>query len=317
MRAMADELEAKNDLVQSIYVMVAATAGVSVLAGLVSFGAGFLAGAAATAAHILRAERVVTAVKAFLVASKVAMAGLKASRVGAFAVRFAGFAAQGTVATGPVKQVALDQDPFDLDNWSGADVLGVGAGGFTSAGLALRGAALAGTPARAFASGFAADAATSAGVDLVGGNATTGQVLTNAVVSGTASGALGRGVVRGENAGFSGRLPHGFGSQEEFLSFGRDLKTGLRAAGFADAQPVLQGSSVTGHSFGNDIPFDVGRVSDFDIAIASPSALFRAQSVGVQTRSSGVRTGPLTGAQLQRLGLGDLAHTLSRAPGGL
>ncbi|MBW3615018.1 MAG: WXG100 family type VII secretion target, partial [Actinobacteria bacterium] len=31
LRAMADELEAKNDVVQSIYVMVAATAGVSVL----------------------------------------------------------------------------------------------------------------------------------------------------------------------------------------------------------------------------------------------------------------------------------------------
>lgn len=40
LRAMADELEAENDLVQSIYVMVAAAAGVSVLAGLVSFGPG-------------------------------------------------------------------------------------------------------------------------------------------------------------------------------------------------------------------------------------------------------------------------------------
>ncbi|MBW3650974.1 MAG: hypothetical protein KY458_10440, partial [Actinobacteria bacterium] len=77
----------------------------------------------------------------------------------------------------------------DLDNWSGADALGVAAGGLTSASLALRGAALAGTPARAFASGFAADAATSAGVDALGGNATSGQVVTNALLSGAMGGA--------------------------------------------------------------------------------------------------------------------------------
>lgn len=104
-------------------------------------------------------------------------------QVAAFAVRFAGFAAQGAVATAAVKQVALDQDPFDVDNWSGADALGVGAGGFTSAGLFVRGVRLAGTPARASASGFAADAATSAGVDLVGGDATAGQVVANALLS--------------------------------------------------------------------------------------------------------------------------------------
>lgn len=193
LRAMAQELEAKNNLVQSIYVMVAATAGVSVLAGLVSFGAGFVAGSLAVAAHVARAERVLVAVRAFLMASRATLAALKGGRVRAFCLRFAGFAAQGTVATAAVKQVALDQDPTDLDNWSTADAVGVAAGGFTSAGLALRGASLAGTPARALASGFAADAATSGLVDVVGGNARAGQILTNAIISGTAGGALNRG----------------------------------------------------------------------------------------------------------------------------
>lgn len=196
LRAMADELEAKNDLIQSIYVAIAATAGVSLLAGLVSFGAGWVAGSAAVATQVARAERVLAAVKAYIVASRGVMAAARAAKVGAFAMRFVGFTAQGAAVTATVKQVALDQDPFDPDNWSTADLLGVGAGGFTSAGLALRGVRLAGTPGRALASGFAADAGTSALVDVLGGNARPGQIFTNALLSGTTGAALNRGAPR-------------------------------------------------------------------------------------------------------------------------
>ncbi|MFN2505512.1 MAG: WXG100 family type VII secretion target, partial [Acidimicrobiales bacterium] len=124
LRGMADELQAKNDLIQSIYVMIAATAAVSVVSGLVTFGVGAAVGAASVAANVMKAERVLAAVKAFVVASRVAMAAVKATKIGAFSLRFAGFAAQGTIATAAVKQVALDQDPFDAKNWSATDGAG-------------------------------------------------------------------------------------------------------------------------------------------------------------------------------------------------
>ncbi len=103
--------------------------------------------------------------------------------------------------------MALDQDPLNPDNWSGADALVVGAGGLTSAGLAMRGAALAGTPARAAATGFAADAGTSAIVDVVGGNARPGQILTNSLLSGTTGAALSLGVHRGVSPRLQGLRP--------------------------------------------------------------------------------------------------------------
>lgn len=43
------------------------------------------------------------------------------------------------------------------------------------------------------------------------------------------------------------------------------------SAGYPDVEPILQGSAVTGKNFGTGAPFDVGRVSDFDVALAKPS----------------------------------------------
>lgn len=110
-------------------------------------------------------------------------------------------------------------------------------------------------------------------------------------------------------------LPRGFGSAADFGSFGDDLNGGLRAAGYDDVTGIFQGSSVTGQSLHTGAAFDVGRVSDFDIALASPQLLSRADALGTGLRSSGSRTGPLTAAQLQRLGLGDLATSLSSSAG--
>lgn len=140
LRTMADELEAKNDLVQSIYVTVAATAAVSIISGLVTFGVGAAAGAAATAVNVARAERALVAIRAFIVASRATMATIKATRVGAFALRFAAFAARGVIETAAVKQVALDQNPLDADSWSAFDVLFIGGGGLISAAPARIGA---------------------------------------------------------------------------------------------------------------------------------------------------------------------------------
>ncbi|MCA1691747.1 MAG: hypothetical protein LC733_05930, partial [Actinobacteria bacterium] len=93
-------------------------------------------------------------------------------------------------------------DPFDAKNWSATDGAGVVLGGGGSAALAMRGAALAGTLPRTLASGFAADFGTSVLVDLVGGNARPGQIVTNAVFSGTTGRAFDGGRLRGENTAF-------------------------------------------------------------------------------------------------------------------
>ena len=66
------------------------------------------------------------------------------------------------------------------------------------------------------------------------------------------------------------RVPLGFADAEEFPAFAAHLTEGLRDAGYGDAIPVFQGSSVTGVKYTTGEPFDVGRTSDFDIALASP-----------------------------------------------
>jgi hypothetical protein len=105
-------------------------------------------------------------------------------------------------------------------------------------------------------------------------------------------------------------FPKGFGTRERFVAFGRRLLAGLRGAGFTDARAGLQGSSVTGVSYRTGAPFDLGRTSDLDVTVASPSAMDRARALGIGLRSGGTRTGPLTTTQLEKLGLGDLAEQL-------
>ncbi|MCD7081648.1 hypothetical protein LRQ11_23715 [Pseudomonas sp. MAFF 311095] len=89
----------------------------------------------------------------------------------------------------------------------------------------------------------------------------------------------------------------------------------MARAGYGNVEPILQGSAVTGKSFKTGQEFDVGRVSDFDIALASPELLQRAQSLGIGLRSGGSRTGPLSARDLQTLGLKDLSSKLSAQSG--
>jgi YD repeat-containing protein len=113
----------------------------------------------------------------------------------------------------------------------------------------------------------------------------------------------------------NGKLPFGFSSQEKFAQFGAKLNSGLRAAGYGDVQAIMQGSSVTGRSYKTGRAFDVGRRSDFDIALSSESVFSRAQAGGVELRSAGTRTAPLTSYDLKLLGLRDLALELSQMAG--
>lgn len=111
------------------------------------------------------------------------------------------------------------------------------------------------------------------------------------------------------------RTPLGFKNAGAFGEFGGNLNTGLRNAGYEDVQAIFQGSSVTGKRFGTEQPFDVGRVNDFDIALASPTLLQRAKDLGIPLRSQGTRSAPLEPAHLEKLGLSDVASQLSGQAG--
>lgn len=139
-------------------------------------------------------------------------------------------------------------------------------------------------------------------------------VLENAFTGPTA-GSLNaqRGIVNfGANGGV---VPSGFANANEFANFGGNVRGGLKSAGYPDVEPILQGSAVTGKSFGTGAPFDVGRVSDFDVALASPSLLQRAQDLGIGVRSGGTRTGPLSARDLEALGLTKFASQISTQAG--
>ncbi|WP_237742001.1 two-partner secretion domain-containing protein [Herbaspirillum rubrisubalbicans] len=110
-------------------------------------------------------------------------------------------------------------------------------------------------------------------------------------------------------------VPSGFANNQEFTQFGINMRNGLNAAGYTDVEPILQGSAVTGKSFATGQPFDVGRVSDFDVALASPKLLKAAEDAGIGMRSGGTRTGPLSAADLKVLGLQSLANQMSQQAG--
>jgi len=104
--------------------------------------------------------------------------------------------------------------------------------------------------------------------------------------------------------------PHGFKSVEAFQEFTALLKSKLPSG----IQPLFQGSSVTGRSYKTGEPFDVGRRSDFDVALAGQELFNKARALGLKAKD-GTRIGPLSDAQLAALGLPDLGNELSRLAG--
>jgi hypothetical protein len=105
-------------------------------------------------------------------------------------------------------------------------------------------------------------------------------------------------------------IPRGFASASDFESFGAKLKNGLAAAGYGNARAAFQGSSVTGVKFTTGAAFDVGRVSDYDVALGGEDIFRAAEEAGVGLRGGGMRTGPLTGEDLAQLGLAGLRQDL-------
>jgi RHS repeat-associated protein len=111
-------------------------------------------------------------------------------------------------------------------------------------------------------------------------------------------------------------LPLGFEMPENYSNFAKALKDGLFSAGYNDAKPILQGSSVTGFkgfTKGRKAAgtiFDTGGSSDFDIAIPSPSLFAKAKKLGLTERGNN-NIGPLTRKEMEKLGLLDTRTQLS------
>lgn len=139
------------------------------------------------------------------------------------------------------------------------------------------------------------------------GRMTNGEGIGAAAIIGDLVDSLpgGRGLREVERA-----VPHGFESVEEFSKFGSHLNAGLREAGHPEARAAFQGSAVTGRKFTTGEPFDVGRRSDFDIALSGERLLAASRDAGLKLRSKGLRTEPLNDRHLAKLGLLDLRDRL-------
>ena len=110
-------------------------------------------------------------------------------------------------------------------------------------------------------------------------------------------------------------IPLGFRTGSHYERFKSTLNRGLEQTRYPNTVPIMQGSSVTGVKYTTGEPFDVGRVSDFDIALAGPEIFAAARRVGVKTRGNGIRTAPLPYKAIARLGLHDVRRELARQAG--
>jgi hypothetical protein len=111
----------------------------------------------------------------------------------------------------------------------------------------------------------------------------------------------------------AGALPLGFADAGAFARFSYILRSGLDEAGYSDTEAALRGSAVTGTKFSSGAPFDAA--SDLDVALSGQTIFDAARAAGLALRGGGVRTGPLTAAQVDALGLGELQQTLTGVAG--
>ena len=136
-----------------------------------------------------------------------------------------------------------------------------------------------------------------------------------------------RNSIRAEKNGYErnlieNKLPRGFRNATEFKVFTRKLNSELIKAGCPKAEILFQGSSVTGREFEpatgrwTGRQFDVGRTSDFDIAICSKPLFEKAMTRGIEIHGNS-RTEKLGSPHLQRkLGLDRASRSLESLMGG-
>jgi hypothetical protein len=108
-------------------------------------------------------------------------------------------------------------------------------------------------------------------------------------------------------------IPHGFPGPAEYDTFVNTLNRGLADAGYADTEAAFQGSSVTGFSYSEGLPFRPD--SDYDIAVGGQRLFDRARAIGIPLRSRGTRTAPLSPREVRELGLEDMHAHLERLAG--
>jgi hypothetical protein len=111
----------------------------------------------------------------------------------------------------------------------------------------------------------------------------------------------------------AGRIPLGFPDSGSYNDFVGVLNRGLTEAGYHDTRAAFQGSSVTGVSYLQGLPFRPE--SDYDIALGGPDLFHQARQLGLPLRSGGTRTGPLSSAQAEALGLSALQTRLRQLAG--
>ncbi len=113
-------------------------------------------------------------------------------------------------------------------------------------------------------------------------------------------------------------VPLGFGSPAEFRDFSANVRREFAEAGHGQPAFVMQGSSVTGFRFRSGSPFDVGRRSDYDVAVCDRGLLEKAARAGLPLRAGRTRAAPLddsAAVQLNHLGLFHARAELSRQAG--
>jgi len=87
---------------------------------------------------------------------------------------------------------------------------------------------------------------------------------------------------------FGLKIPLGFSSYGQLQQFATEIQSTIAKAGYGSGSPILmQGSSVSGRSYSTGALFDVGRVSDFDVAIVNPELLKKAEELGIAKYGSG------------------------------
>jgi uncharacterized protein YukE len=248
----------------------------------------------------------------------VALLSSLAAQAAALAARWAVFAGVAMAADGASGMIVhRDADPFAYVHWADDAELGlIGAvavplSAALTSGIGHLGGAALSAGAAGIVSRLAAAGVATAGAD---------GLVRAALRQGIDPGELAMAVLPFGRAGrrplpgiaSEGTVPLGFATTEEFVAFGAELKKGLADAGYRDAVPVFQGSAVTGVKYTTGELFDVGRRSDFDIAVADPRLFEDAKRAGVRIRSGGTRTAPLELRQLESLGMGDLVHKLAQ-----
>lgn len=205
---------------------------------------------------------------------------------------------------------------FTIGRWAGTIATGVAAPAILAERVPLLGAQT--------ATGFAARR----GVDVAVGAASDASLdrhhTPGSMAAAGATGGLLGGVFDGAASAYTAWkvstieptvISHGFDSIDDWQAFSAKLHQGLADAGYPDARAAVQGSGATGRSYKTGAPFDVGRVSDLDVAVTGDDLLADALALGVEPRSGGRRTEPIKYGVTRVLELADVLKELSADTG--